>query len=146
MKLLFEQCNFIEPLLSTVLLYFQSSNTFSQELFSQKMFFIRTANFGLLIVTVTFFIYNLENNLGVFRFKLPKVHRVVHHSKDLSIKYHEQKFCIRFAFFGQHLTRLSIGKFKNLISGVLMKISISVLNQLINQQFILVAPHCNLFS
>ena len=146
MKLLFEQCNFLEPLLSKVLLYFQSSHTFSQELFSQKMLFIRAGNFRLLIVTVTFFIYNLEINPGVFRFKLPKVHRVVHHSKNLSIKYHEQNFCIRFAFLGQHLTGLSIGKFKNLVSGVLMKISISVLNQLINQQFILVAPNCNLFS
>ena len=69
-------------------------------------------------------------NPGNFRFKFPCVHRVVHPSKNLSIKYHEQKFYIKFAFLGQHLTGLSFEKFKNLVFGVLTEISISVLNQL----------------
>ena len=53
-----------------------------------------------LVFTVTLFIYHLVINPGVFRFKFPGVHRVVHHSENDSIKYHEQKFCIKFAFQG----------------------------------------------
>ena len=30
----------------------------------------------------------------------PGVHRVVHHSENLSIKYHQQKFYLKFAFSG----------------------------------------------
>ena len=109
------------------------------------MLFIGTANYRLLIVTVTLFIYNFEINPGDFRFKLPRVHRGVYHSENFSIKYHEQKFCIKFAFSWQHLTGLSIGLFKNLVFWVLIKISISVLNQL-RKQFILAVPQCNLLS
>ena len=55
---------------------------------------------GNLVFTVIIFIYHLVINPGVFRFKFPGVHRVVHHWENHSIKYHEQKFCIKFAFHG----------------------------------------------
>ena len=41
----------------------------------------------------------------------PRLHVVVHHLENLSIKYYQQKFCIRFAFPSQHWTELSIEKF-----------------------------------
>ena len=56
------------------------------------------------------------------------MHRVVHHSEHLFIKYHEQKFCMKFAFSGQHWTGLSMEKCKNSIFGVLIKVSILALN------------------
>ena len=52
------------------------------------------------VFTVILSIYHLMINLGVFRFKFPGVHIVVHHSENDSMKYHEQKFCIKFAFQG----------------------------------------------
>ena len=52
------------------------------------------------VFTVILFIYHLMINLGVFRFKFPGAHIVVHHSENDSMKYHEQKFCIKFAFQG----------------------------------------------
>ena len=39
----------------------------------------------------------------------------VHHPDNLSIKYHEQKFCIKFAFSGQHWTGISIRKCKKFL-------------------------------
>ena len=57
------------------------------------------------------------------------VHRMEHHSKILSIKYHEQKFCIKFPFSGQRWTKLSIEKSKEFqFLGCLLKISNSILN------------------
>ena len=60
-----------------------------------------TAN---LVFTVTFSNYHMIDsiNTGVFRIKLPGVAEWVHHPENLSIKYHEQKFCIKFAFLLQH--------------------------------------------
>ena len=52
----------------------------------------------------------------------------MHHSENLSIKYHEQKFCIKFAFSGQHWTGLFTENCKNSVFGDLIKVSISVLN------------------
>ena len=42
--------------------------------------------------------------------KYSKVHRVVYHSENLPIKYHEQRFCITIIFSGQHWTGKSIEK------------------------------------
>ena len=57
------------------------------------------------------------------------MHRVVYHSDNLSIKYYEQKFCIKFAFSGLHCAGLPIEKYKKIQSlRCLIKISISVLN------------------
>ena len=66
----------------------------------QMMLFIGTARFLTfnLVFTVTFFIYHLIITPRVFRFKFAGVERVVHHSENNSIKCHEQKLCIKFAF------------------------------------------------
>ena len=92
------------------------------------MLFIGTASFWLL--TVTLFIYYLEDNPGVLDSNYPGVHRVVHHTENLSIKCDNQKLYIMlaFAFSGQQWTELSTEKLKNSVSGELIKISISVLN------------------
>ena len=89
------------------------------------MLFIRTA--GFFIFSYTF--YLLLSNTGVLDSNYSGVHRVVHHSENLSIKYYEQKCYIKFAFSGQHWTRLSMEKCKkNQFLGCLIKTSISVLN------------------
>ena len=41
------------------------------------------------------------------------MNRVVHHSENISIKYHEQKLCLKFSFSGQYWIGLSIEKFRN---------------------------------
>ena len=56
------------------------------------------------------------------------MHRMVHHSENLFIKYHEQTICRKFAFSGQHWTGIFIKKCKNSVFGVPIKISISALN------------------
>ena len=64
-----------------------------------------------LAFTATVSIYHSEINLGDFRFSnYPVVHRVVHDPVNFSIKYHEQKFYIKFDFSGHNLTGLSIKK------------------------------------
>ena len=75
-------------------LYISTSATFSQDAVYWNSLF-STAN---LVFTVTLFIYHLVINSGVFRFKFPAVHGVVQHSENHSIKHHEQKFRIKFAF------------------------------------------------
>ena len=99
--LLFDKLTFSKPVLLkdpyfSKQLYISASATFSEDaVYWNKQFL--TAS---LVFTVTLFIYHLVINPGVFRFKFPGVHRVVHHSENDSIKYHEQKFCIKFAFQG----------------------------------------------
>ena len=66
-------------------------------------------------------------NPGVFRFKLSGKHKVVHHSENHSIKYHEQKFCIKFAFQGS-VEQGYLSKYANSVFEVSIKMSISVLN------------------
>ena len=123
-KLLFQSLCFLRIPVFSKQLYFFAKATFSEDAVYWNSQFSTTN----LVFTVTLFIYHLEINHGV--------HRVLHHSKNLFIKYHYQKFYIKFAFSGQHLTRLSIEKFKNSVFGVLIKISVSVLNQPKTQQFI----------
>ena len=54
---------------------------------------------------------------------------MVHYSENLSIKYHDQNFCIKIAFSEQLWTGQSIEELKQfLILGNLIKASISVLN------------------
>ena len=91
MKLFSEQATFSElysfrastkdPYFSKQL-YFFARATFSEDAFYWNSQF-STAN---LVFTATLFIYHLEINTRVFRFKLLGVHRVVHHSQNLSIK------------------------------------------------------------
>ena len=95
-KLLFQIVYFLRTLMFSKQLYISASATFSEDaVYWNKQFL--TAS---LVFTVTLFIYHLVINPGVFRFKFPGVHRVVHHSENDSIKYHEQKFCKKFAFQG----------------------------------------------
>ena len=99
--LLFDKATFSEHLLFkgpffSKQLYISTSATFSEDVIFRNSFF-STAD---LVFTVTLFTYHLVINPGVFRFKLPSVHRVVYHSENHSIKYYEQKFSIKFAFEG----------------------------------------------
>ena len=55
-----------------------------------------------------------------------KLRQYMHHSENLFIKYHEQRFSIKFAFSGQHWTRLSIKECKKIQFLGCLKISISV--------------------
>ena len=56
------------------------------------------------------------------------VHRVMHYSENLSIKYHDQNFYIKTATSGQHWTGQTIGECeKSSFWGNLIKISILVL-------------------
>ena len=87
---------------------FQSSYTFPQVLLFQQIMFIGAA---------TLFIYHLVINPGVFRYKFPGVHIVVHHTKNHSIKYYEQKFCIKFAFQGSNEQDYLLKHVKNLFLG-----------------------------
>ena len=100
------------------------------------MLFIGTASFGLLtLFSQLHFLFIIQKlTLEFLNSNSPGVHRVVLHSENLSVKYQEQKFYIKFAFSEHHLTGLSIEKFKNSVFGVLIKISILVLNQLKSQQ------------
>ena len=70
-----------------------------------------------LVFTVTLFIYHLVFKPGVFRFNHP-------------IKYHEQKFCIKFAFQGsiEKCIEKSIENCKTSVFGLSTKMSIPVLN------------------
>ena len=53
----------------------------------------------------------------------------MHYSENLSIKYHDQNFCIKTALSGQHGTGQTIDEFgKVSFRGNLIKISISVLS------------------
>ena len=69
-----------------------------------------------------------HTNTGAFKFKLPRGAQSGALVENLSIKYHEQKFCIKFACSGQYWTGKSIEKCKNPVFGVLIKITIWVLN------------------
>ena len=54
---------------------------------------------------------------------------LVHHSENLSIKYHDQKCCIKIAISGQHWTGKPVEKCKKFpLLGNWYKISISVLS------------------
>ena len=66
--------------------------------------------------------------MGVFRIKLPGGAQNSYTIQKIFIRYHEQKFCIKFAFSVQHWTGLSIEKYKTSVFGVLIKVLISVLN------------------
>ena len=55
-----------------------------------------------------------------------KLRQYMHHSENLVIKYHEQRFSVKFAFSGQHWTRLSIKECKRIQFLGCLKISISV--------------------
>ena len=68
-----------------------------------------------LVLTVTSFTYHSVSNPTNPEFldsNYPGVHRVVHNSENLSIKYHEQKFCIKSEVSGQHWTGMPIEKCK----------------------------------
>ena len=72
MKLVFEQATFSEPLL------FKDPYFFKAVIIFRKSYFFRNAVYwnssfwtANLVFTVTLFIYHLEINPGVFRFKLP---------------------------------------------------------------------------
>ena len=99
--LLFDKAAFSEPLIFKNPYFFKAVTHFYKCYFSEvavywKMLF-STANF---VFTVTLFIYRLVINPVVFRFKFPGVYRKVHHSENHSIKYYEQRFCIKLAFQG----------------------------------------------
>ena len=78
--------------------YISASATFSENAVYWNSWF-STAN---LVFTVKLFIYYLVFNPEIFRLKFLGVHRMLHHSKNRAIKYHEQKFCIKFAFPAYH--------------------------------------------
>ena len=125
---LFDKAAFSEPLIFKDPYFFKAVMHFRKCYFSEdtvywKMLF-STAN---LVFTVSLFIYRLVINPGVFRFKFPGVYRKVHHSENRSMKYYEQKFCIKLAFQGS-FSGLSIETCKNSVSGVSIKMSIPVLN------------------
>ena len=46
--------------------------------------------------------------------KYPRVHRVVYYSENLSIKYHDQNYCIKIAFSRQHSREQSIKEYEKL--------------------------------
>ena len=102
MKLrLFDKAAFSEPLIFKDPYFFKAVIHFHKCYFSEdavywKMLF-STAN---LVFTVSLFIYRLVINPGVFRFKFSGVYRKMHHSENHSMKYYEQKFCIKLAFQG----------------------------------------------
>ena len=58
------------------------------------------------------------------------MNRVVHHSENLSIKYHEQKLCIKFSFSGQYWIGLSIEKFRNSVFAELRLLMTSLIKWL----------------
>ena len=55
------------------------------------------------------------------------MHRVMHHSENNPIKYHEQKLCIKFAFQGS-IEQDHLSKRENSVFGVSIKSSIPLLN------------------
>ena len=94
-----------------------------------------------LFFTVPLFIYHLVISI-LIEFS-HQSYPWMHNPDNLPIKYHEQKFCIKFAFSGRHWTEISTKKFKKFqLFMCLIKIWISVLNfstesaKLQNQQFI----------
>ena len=87
-ELLFQSIYFLRTPIFAKQLYISASTTFSQEPVYWNSYF-STVN-----LVFTLFIYHLGINPGVFRFKYLGMHRVVHHSENHSIEYHEQKFCI----------------------------------------------------
>ena len=132
--LLFKTYFFLSKLLFQSL-YFLKVLTYilSQELLFQRTQFFRTTNFQQL-TSWSFQILKYPGGGGGGQ----GGHRVMHHSENLSIKYHDQNFYIKTAFSGQHWTG-QIGKCEKVsFRGNLIKISISevwALNRLKNQQF-----------
>ena len=59
---------------------------------------------------------------------------MMQHSENHSIKYHEQKFCIKFAFQGRIEQDYLSKHVKMSISGVSINLPIPVLNLVLNQQ------------
>ena len=92
-KLLFQSHYFLRTLMFSKQLYISASATFSMMLFIGKSSFRLLTSFSQL-----HYFYHLVINPAVFRFKFPGVHRVVNYSENHSVKYHEQKFHIKFAF------------------------------------------------
>ena len=94
-------CYFLSKLL------FQPIHTLSQELLFQRMQFFRTANFKQL------------TSWSLQILKVPggrRVHRVMHYSENLVIKYPDQNFYIKTASSGQHWTGQTIDECKKVSS------------------------------
>ena len=107
-RLLFEWATFSEPLL------FKGPYLYS---FARATFSKNPANFQQL----TSWSFQI--------LKVPReVHRVMHYSENLSIKYHDQNFYIKTAFSGKHWTGQTIDECEKVsFWGNLIKTSISVL-------------------
>ena len=90
-KLLCQSLYFLRTPIFSKQLYISASATFSD------VVYWGTASFRMLTLVL---VCHLVINPRVFRFKFPSVHRVVHHSENHSIKYHEQKCWVKFAFQG----------------------------------------------
>ena len=106
-KLLFQSVYFLKDL----------TYTLSQEPLFQRMQFFRTSNF-LQLTSWSFQILKYSGGRG------GGVHKVMHYSENLSIKYHDQNFYIKTACSGQHWTGQTIDECKKVsFWGNLIKIS-----------------------
>ena len=128
-KLLCQSLYFLRTPIFSKQLHISASATFSDVVYWGTASFRMLTSFSQLL-----FIYHLVINPGVFRFKFPSVHsRVVHHSENHSIKYHEQKCWIKFAFQGS-IEQYYIKTCENSVFGMSKSVNssifwISVLNQ-----------------
>ena len=145
MKLFFEWATFSEPLFFEDPYLFPSRYTFSKELFFQNMLLFRTTNF---VFTVTPSIFHLVINPLIPEFldsHFSGEHKVMHHAENLSIKYYEQKFYIKFAFSWQDWIGPSIEKCKKITFWVFNK-NISFSTEFQYQQFMTYYSSLTLFS
>ena len=107
--------------------YWNSSFSTANLVFTVTLFMFSTAN---LVFKVTLFIYHLVINPGVFRSNSLVCTEWYNIIPLNSIKYHEQKFCIKFVFQSsiEQTLYLYIQICENSVFGVSIKIPIPVLN------------------